>query len=159
VKFLRTVRFDASDDHVFARAARPGEWAVSGAFEFADAALDALAGKTRQAFTNGFLGLSSFGRSTFALVGDIQAEDRAAIEAALARHFVDAYGAPDLETAQPAAREEVLFVTDLCAGKPVNTVFAVSRELVDGHIREEYREISPPREADHARVWDIVDDA
>lgn len=159
MKFLRTVRFDASDDHVFARAARPDEWAVSGAFEFADAPVDALVGKARQAFANGFLGLSSFGRSTFALVGDIQAEDRAAIEVVLARHFVDAYGAPDLATARPAACEEVAFIMDLCAGKPVNTVFTVRRELRDGDIHEEFRDVAPPREADHARVWDIVDDA
>ena len=43
-KFLRTIRFDASDDRVFARAAAAGEWAVSGAFAFAEE----LAEKRRQ---------------------------------------------------------------------------------------------------------------
>ena len=37
MKLLRTIRFDDSDDQVYARAAVPGEWAVSGAFAFADA--------------------------------------------------------------------------------------------------------------------------
>ncbi|MGI9386569.1 MAG: DUF6505 family protein, partial [Methyloligellaceae bacterium] len=36
MKFLRTIRFDESDDHVFDRAAAPDEWAVSGAFAFAE---------------------------------------------------------------------------------------------------------------------------
>ena len=36
IKVLRTIRFDASDDTVFAHAAGPDEWAVSGAFAFAD---------------------------------------------------------------------------------------------------------------------------
>jgi hypothetical protein len=70
VKFLRTIRFDASDDHVFDRAAEPGEWAVSGAFEF-----------------------------------------------------------------------------------------AVARELDDDGIHEAFREIAAARADDHARVWEIVDDA
>ena len=39
---LRTIRLDPSDTFVFERAAEPGEWAVSGAFMFADADPDAL---------------------------------------------------------------------------------------------------------------------
>jgi len=34
VKLIRTIRLDPSDTFVFARAAEPGEWAVSGAFVF-----------------------------------------------------------------------------------------------------------------------------
>ena len=37
MKFLRTIRFDMSDDAVFERAAPPEEWAVSGAFAFSSA--------------------------------------------------------------------------------------------------------------------------
>ncbi|MGH6905252.1 MAG: DUF6505 family protein, partial [Geminicoccaceae bacterium] len=36
LRFPRTIRFDASDESVFECAAAAGEWAVSGAFAFAD---------------------------------------------------------------------------------------------------------------------------
>ncbi|MGB7204344.1 MAG: DUF6505 family protein, partial [Anderseniella sp.] len=36
MKVLRTIRFDQSDDHVFALAAQPDEIALSGAFAFLD---------------------------------------------------------------------------------------------------------------------------
>ena len=35
MKLARTIRFDASDEHVFAHAAEEGEWAISGSFSFA----------------------------------------------------------------------------------------------------------------------------
>jgi Family of unknown function (DUF6505) len=64
VRLLRTIRLDPSDTFVFERAADPGEWAVSGAFMFADADPDALVGKSRAAFRGGFLGVASLGWST-----------------------------------------------------------------------------------------------
>ena len=36
MRFPRTIRLDASDERVFAQAAEPEEWAVSGAFAFAE---------------------------------------------------------------------------------------------------------------------------
>ena len=44
MKLLRTIRLDPSDTFIFPNAAEPGEWAVSGAFVFADTDLDALQG-------------------------------------------------------------------------------------------------------------------
>ncbi|MEL6873324.1 MAG: DUF6505 family protein, partial [Pseudomonadota bacterium] len=41
-KILRTIRFDGSDAYVFERAAEADEFAVSGAFAFADLADDAF---------------------------------------------------------------------------------------------------------------------
>ena len=64
MKLLRTIRLDPSDTFVFERAADPGEWAVSGAFMFADADPETLDGKPRAAFRSGFLGVPSFGWST-----------------------------------------------------------------------------------------------
>ena len=61
MKLLRTIRLDPSDTFVFERAAEPGEWAVSGAFMFADADPETLEGKPRAAFRGGFLGVASFG--------------------------------------------------------------------------------------------------
>jgi hypothetical protein len=160
VKFLRVIRFDGSDDQVFARAAAGDEWAVSGAFEFAQTQESEIKGKLRQAFANGFLGVSSFGRSTFAHVSELSDAEEAGVCDSLVTHFIDTYDAPDATTAEPAARAEMLFVQQLCADKPVNTVFTVRRLLDDnGDIREEFREISPPSQsASHTKIWEVVDD-
>lgn len=158
MKLLRVIRFDHSDDHVFARAAPADEWCVSGGFEFADLDEASLTGKTRQAFANGFLGLPSFGRSTFVTVAEIGEADRDALIRLLAQHFVDVYGAPDPDAAEAAAADEVGFACELCAEKPINTVFTVRRTLDEGRIREEFREIAPPGEPRHTRIWDVVED-
>jgi len=160
MKLLRTIRFDASDERVYETAASPGEWAVSGAFAFADLGADVLTGKTRQAFANGFLGVASFGRSTFATVAEAEPAARAEIEASLADQFVARYGAPNREAALAAAREELDFVAELAAGAPINTVFTVRRaRTADGATKEEFRTIRPPTgEPAHARIWTVVDD-
>lgn len=159
MKFLRTLRFDRSDASVFAQAAEPEEWAISGAFAFAGLAPDALTGKTRQAFANGFLSLESFGRSTFASVTGITPEERDALTETLAGHFVAEWGAPDRAAARPAAAEEIAFTADLCAGLPFGTVLTVRRHLdAAGEIREEFRKVDTAADCHHARVWDIVED-
>ncbi len=160
IKVLRTIRFDASDDTVFAHAAGPDEWAVSGAFAFADLAPEDISGKVRQAFANGFLSIESLGRSTFATVSEVQADERATLEQRLADLFVREYGAPDLQAALPAARDELDFVVELCRDVAINTVFTVRRTLDDdGCIREEFRKINPPTaEPRHTRIWEGVED-
>ena len=159
MKLLRTIRFDQSDDHVFEKAAGPDEWAVSGGFAFAAMAREAMTGKTKQAFANGFLSVESFGRSTFATVAEISEDAQRGVTRALAAHFRDAYGAPDIEAALPAAREEVAFIADLVAGAPINTVFTLRRfHDENGEIREEFRTVTPPREPLHSRIWDVADE-
>ncbi|MEQ1648791.1 MAG: DUF6505 family protein [Hyphomicrobiaceae bacterium] len=160
MRFLRTIRFDETDTRVFGRVAEPGEWAVPGGFEFSRVRAGELSGKMRQAFANGFLGVSSFGRSTFATVGEANADERAYIETALAQHFVDVYGAPDLLQARVAAREEMTFVDDLCASAALNTVLTLRRQFADnGEIREEFRVIAPPSQGpQHTRIWKIETD-
>jgi len=159
-KLLRTIRFDMSDDHVYADAAASDEWAVSGAFAFVDLEAGALVGKTKQAFANGFLGIESFGRSTFATVGEIEPAEETRITERLAAHFVERYGAPDLKAATPAARAEIEFIAGLVADAPLNTVFTVRRIRNDtGDVREEFRTIKPPAgEPQHARIWTIEHD-
>jgi hypothetical protein len=158
MKLLRVIRFDHSDDHVFARAAAAEEWCIPGGFEFADLEQADLTGKTRQAFANGFLGLPSFGRSTFATVAEITDAESRALADMLARHLEEFYGAPDHEAALVAAEGELNFAADLCADKPINTVFIVRRTLDEGQIHEEFREIAPPGEPRHTRIWDVVED-
>ena len=71
----RVIRLDDSDLNVFDPAADIGEWAISGAFAFSDWTEADLVGKARQAFANGWLGLDSFGRSTFVAVAPVTAGD------------------------------------------------------------------------------------
>lgn len=160
MKVLRTIRFDASDDHVFVNPAAPGEIAVSGAFAFAGIGPEDIRGKTRQAFANGFLSLPGLGRATFVTVGEAGQNEIDAAAQALARLFVEDFGAPSHEAAMEAANDELSYAFELAAGKPLNTLLTVHRTLDDnGDIREEYREISPPgQERPHTRVWDVTDD-
>ena len=158
MRFLRAVRFDASDDHVYSNTAKRDEIAVSGAFEFSDISEAALTGKIGQAFANGFLGVGSFGRTTFAVVSDITDVEFEQMIDKLSRHFIDDYGAPDGQEAEKAAREETAFVEDLCKNNLLNTVFAVSRTLDQGGIHEEFRVIKPPSDGIHTRIWNVVED-
>jgi hypothetical protein len=160
MKLLKTIRFDASDERVFNLAAASEEWAVSGAFAFAGVAPNSLTGKSRQAFANGFLGLSSFGRSTFATVTHATATDLDQIEQILTLHFVSACGAPDETTARRVAAEETSFVRELCRDAPINTCFIVRRTWdAQGQIKEEIRIVRPPMgEPLHAKIWTVVDD-
>lgn len=159
-KLLRTIRFDETDARVFAIAAVAGEWAVSGAFTFAGGDPAAITGKAKQAFANGFLGVGSFGRSTFATVGEASDSDIAEMTNRLAAHFTDVYGAPDLAAASSAADDEIAFAADLCKDLGINTVLTVRRVFdASGAIREEFRTISPPAgEPMHAKVWTIESD-
>lgn len=154
-KLLRTIRFDDSDTRVFDLAAEAGEWAVSGAFQFGAVEPQDMKGKLKQAFANGFLGIQSFGRSTFATVGEVSDAELAEIERRLAEHFVFRYGAPSIAAAMPVADDEIAFALDLCRDTPINTVFAVRRSHDEkGGIKEEFRRIAAPTgERNHARIW------
>ncbi len=143
MKLARTLRFDDSDLNIFDRPAELDEWAVSGAFAFSNAQADELTGKTRQAFANGWLGLETFGRSTFVAVAQISEAEFEACVAALADHFVAYYGAPDRAAALPVAREEVAFMESLCAEHDDNTLLAVERTLADAGVKEAFRAIKP----------------
>lgn len=157
MKLLRTIRFDESDTRVFPLAAEPGEWAVPGTFVFADSDPAALGRRERQAFANGFLGLSSFGWSTLATVASLSDSDYEQAIASLARHLQDVYGAPDAKTARAAAREEVDYAVSLCE-QPINTLLSLSRFVEDDAIREQFRVVQPPGEKPHAKIWEIVPD-
>jgi hypothetical protein len=134
----RTIRLDPSDALVFPRAAEPGEWAVPGGFCFWDDDVAALAGKRRQAFRAGFLGLGSFGWSTLVQVSPATPAQRAEAVAALAAHIRAAHGAPDDAAAEAAAEEEVAFAESLC-DHPPGTLVALTRTLEDGAVRERFR--------------------
>lgn len=140
MKLLRTIRLDTSDTFIFEHAAEPGEWAVSGAFIFADVEPDDLQGKTRSAFRAGFLGVDSFGWSTLVQIVEASEADRLALVDELAKRLLDKFGAPDLDTARIAAEEEVAFAASLC-NHPQDTLIAVHRSFEDGEIREAFRSL------------------
>ena len=157
MRFPRTIRLDASDARVFAAAAAPGEWAVSGGFVFADRDPAALAGKERQAFAQGFLGTGSFGWSSLVAVAEIGFAEYEAVIEALAQHLLARYGAPDIAAARAAAREEAEFAASLCTHR-VNTLIAVERSFGPQGIVERFRTVEAPREAPHATIWTIEQD-
>ncbi|MEM9249470.1 MAG: DUF6505 family protein [Pseudomonadota bacterium] len=140
-KLARAIHLDESDRNVFFSPARTGEWAIAGGFEFSDWTGPELTGKARQAFSNGWLGLETFGRVTFVAVTRIEAQELAALETALARHFVDIYGAPSLEAARGVAAEELRHMVELCEEHDPNTLLAIHRDLTEAGVREQYRAI------------------
>jgi hypothetical protein len=142
VKLLRTIRLDPSDTFVFEMAAEPGEWAVSGAFVFADGDPSRLQGKARAAFRSGFLGVNSLGWSTLAQIVEANQQQRRAGVDVLARQLVTHHGAPSLDEALAAANEEFAFVESLC-DHPCDTLIAVHRSHEDGAVRETFRTLRP----------------
>lgn len=138
MKLARAIHLDESDRNVFFSPARTGEWAISGGFEFSNWTEADLVGKARQAFANGWLGLETFGRVTFVAVTSIEEAERAALETALAEHFVAVYGAPSLEAARGVAADEIAQMIELCEDHDPNTLLSVSRELTEAGVRERY---------------------
>lgn len=141
MKLLRTVRLDRSDTFVFDRAAEAGEWASPGGFMFWDGDPAALEGKNRAAFRSGFLGLGSFGWSTLVEVAEALPEQVEAATDMLARRLMEHHGAPELQAARAAARDEIEFAVSL-ADHPLGTVIALQRAVEpDGSVRERFRTI------------------
>ncbi len=141
MKLARAIHFDESDMRVYSSPARTGEWCISGGFEFSNWTEADLTGKPRQAFANGWLGVETFGRVTFVAVTTIEEAERDALAQALAQHFVDVYGAPDVDTALPVARDEIAHMIELCDDHAPNTLLTVARELTESGVRETFRMI------------------
>lgn len=159
MKLARTIHFDESDRNVFHYVARTGEWAISGGFEFSDWSEADLKGKNRQAFSNGWLGLDTFGRATFVAVTQIEQAELDILIQRLAQHFVDLYGAPSFEAAYPVALQEIEHAQDLCEDHDPNTLIAVSRELTEAGVNEQFRIIkSEDAHLDQFAIHGSLDD-
>jgi hypothetical protein len=138
MKLLRTIQLDRSDTFVFARAAEPGEWAVSGSFVFWGGDPMALEGKARTAFRSGFLGVQSLGWSTLVQIVETSVNDRDQAVEQLARQLLMEFGAPDIAAATAAAEEEIAF-TEWVATEDKDTLVAVHRRVEEGEIHEAFR--------------------
>ena len=154
MNLARAIHLDESDTLVFHRAAASGEWVISGGFEFSNWDQGDLTGKARQEFANGWLGLESFGRATLGAVTRIEPAEFEALSDRLAQHFVDIYGAPDLEAARKVALDELRHMADLCDGHDANTLLTVARELTPAGVKETYRII----ESQNAELVQIAGD-
>lgn len=143
MKLARAIHFDESDTRVFHSPARTGEWCISGGFEFSNWSNGDLVGKAKQAFTNGWMGLETFGRTSFVAVAQIEPFEREALAKSLARHFRDIYGAPSEDAAMGVALEEIDQMIELCADQDPNTLLTVTRELTPSGVKESYRMIEP----------------
>ena len=141
MNLARAIHFDESDLNVFYSPARTGEWCISGGFEFSNWTEADLAGKARQAFANGWLGVETFGRVTFVAVTRIEPQEFDILTERLAGHFVEIYGAPSVAAASSVAREEMDQMAALCDGLAPNTLLTVSRELTDAGVKESFRSI------------------
>lgn len=161
-RFLRAIRFDASDSHVFSRVAGENEWAIPGGFVFtADPSCspEDLTGKPRQAFVSGFLALGSFGFTTLVSVAEATDAHIASCTELLADYLLEAYGAPSPQAARAAAGEEIAFAQGLAEGAALNTLLAVKREIDDtGAVRESFHVVTPPGDKPHTRIWDVVEE-
>ena len=150
-KLLRTIRLDPSDSFVFDPPAAPGEWAVPGGFMF-DADPATYTGRQKQAFRSGFLGLTSFGWSTLAVVVEATSEERASAVEVLAAHLHAHHGAPSLEAARAAAEDEIAYAASL-AEHPVQTLVALHRAVTpEGDISEQFRTLSKATAREDAKM-------
>lgn len=141
MNLARAIHFDESDQRVFHSPARTGEWCIPGGFEFSNWSEADLTGKAKQAFSNGWLGAETYGRVSFVAVTQIEPSEVEALVTGLAQHFVDLYGAPNVEAARPVAEAEIAHMAELCEDHQPNTLLTVSRELTEAGVKESFRVI------------------
>lgn len=158
MKLARTIRFDPSDLNVFPAAAEEGEWALVGTFCFADIAPEALTGKVKQAFSNGFLGIGSFGFSTLVSIVNASEDDVERLTEEVATAFVERLGAPDMTVARAAAAEELAFMAELCAQHKTGTLLTIQRQLGDEGITESFRSLSKADSCAEQMIWTVIED-
>src|SRR5262249_60551552 len=142
MKLLSTVRLEPSELFVFGSAAEPGEWAVSGAFVFANADPATLAGKARAEFRAGLLGIASLGWSTLAQIVEASEDDRRAATEQLAKQLVAHFGAPGIAEAVAPAQEETAFPSSL-GSHPADTLVADHPPYENRAIPQGIRPLAP----------------
>ena len=143
MKLARVIRLDDTDLEVFETAADPGEWAIPGTFALSNWTEDDLTGKARQAFSHGWLGLTSFARASVVAVTTITEAERDELIELLAFHFTEAWGAPDMDAARPVAAEEIAQMIALCEDHADNTLIVVERSLTEAGVNDKFRLVPP----------------
>ena len=157
MKLAKTIQLDVSDTHVFERPAEVGEWAITGTFAFADSDPSNWSNKQQLAFRAAWLGIGSFGNSTFVQVAKISTHEYEQAVQTLAMYLAEVYNAPSPEAATRAARQEIDDMVTMC-DHPPGTLLTIERAIDEQNITEKTSVLAPPGQARHAYIWTIVDD-
>jgi len=143
MKILKTIRVDDSDKNIFDQPAEPGEIAITGSFAFSDKVFSELDRKGKIAYQSAWLGIGSFGNSTFVEVQEVEESDLDQAQQKLAVYFVQNFGAPSIADALPVAQDELNYSVSLCEFD-AGTILAIERTDTPEGIKESIRMISQP---------------
>ncbi len=132
-KFLRAVRLDDSDDHLYQAhgAASEGEWLVSGGYSACDAE-NAPRCDPRCHCESSFVALASRRRCSIAEVVEVSDEDLAARTEELAWFLLKGWGAPSWEAALAVAEDEVRHTAEVCETLSPEVWISVKRTAREG---------------------------
>jgi hypothetical protein len=140
-KFLRAVRLDDSDDHLFPAhgAARDGEWVVTGGYAVCDF-VNAPKCRPPCHCESSFLALEARRRCSIAEVVEVSDDELEARTESLAWFLVRGWGAPSWDVARRVAEEEVRHTAEVCETLSPEVWITVRRTPRDGGaaLGEEY---------------------
>ena len=159
MKFAKTIRFDKSDLNIFPLASEEGELAVVGTFNFYNLKQDDLKGKVKQAFSNGFMGCTTFGYSTLVSLVNIKEKELQQLKTNLGKFLIDNFGAPSQEMAEEAANEEINFMLDLCKNHEIGSLLSLSRTWEADGIKEKFRNLPKADSCAEQKIWTFVDES
>ena len=157
MKLAKTIQLDVSDTHVFERVAEVGEWAITGTFSFVDIDPSNWTSKQQLAFRTAWLGIGSFGHSTFVQVVEMSNPEYEQAIQTLSKYLTDVYNAPSQETAKSAAQQEIDDMIAMC-DHPPGTLLSIERSIAEQNITEKTSVLAPSGSSSHAKIWDIVED-
>jgi len=159
MKFAKTIRFDKSDLNIFPLASEEGELAIVGTFNFYNLKQDDLKGKVKQAFSNGFMGCTTFGYSTLVSLVNIKEKELQQLKTNLGKYLIDNFGAPSQEMAEEAANEEINFMLDLCKNHEIGSLLSLSRTWEADGIKEKFRNLPKADSCAEQKIWTFVDES
>ena len=159
MKFAKTIRFDKSDLNIFPLASEEGELAIVGTFNFYNLKQDDLKGKVKQAFSNGFMGCTTFGYSTLVSLVNIKEKELQQLKTNLGKFLINNFGAPSQEMAEEAANEEINFMLDLCKNHEIGSLLSLSRTWEADGIKEKFRNLPKADSCAEQKIWTFVDES
>jgi hypothetical protein len=157
MKLAKTIQLDVSDTHVFERPAEVGEWAITGTFAFVDSDPSNWSSKQQLAFRTAWLGIDSFGNSTFVQVVEMDTPEYEQAIQTLSTYLTDVYNAPSQEAAQQAAQQEIDDMVTMC-DHPMGTLLSIERSIDEQGITEKTSVMAPSGSTSHTKIWAIVED-
>lgn len=140
MRFPRIVRPDRKGFAAFSPAAKPGEWAVTGAFRFAHRDPATIHHRELHVFKHGWFGLETFGGGALVEVAELAEAAQDELGRRLAAYLMTQYGI-NPGAAIEAALEEIAFASSLCS-HPLKTVLALDREFNEQGLIETTRVVA-----------------